>query len=155
MRNRTSKTGAILAAPFAAALLVAPAALAEEPAPAPTKGEERLTKMLEGRVAGEPSDCIRTFPSGSMQVIDRTAIVYRQGRTLWVNRTRDPRALDSDDYLVIRKFGDASRLCRLDNVTTRDRVGNFFSGVIMLDQFVPYTLPKQENEPEEAKGTAG
>ncbi len=29
----------------------------------PTKGEVKLAKLLEGRVAGEPQRCLRTFPS--------------------------------------------------------------------------------------------
>lgn len=104
-----------------------------------TKGEEKLAKLLEGRVAGEPTDCINTLRGGgSLQIIDKTAIVYRQGKTVWVNRTARPETLDDDDYLVIRHFGSGSRLCRLDNVTTRDRTGNFFSGAVFLEDFVPY-----------------
>ena len=103
-----------------------------------TKGEAKLAKMLEGREAGEPTSCIHTFSTGNLQVIDGTALVYRQGKTLWVNRTRNPDSLDDDDYLVIRKFGSPSQLCKMDNVTTRDRGSNFFSGVVMLSDFVPY-----------------
>ncbi|MHA6316401.1 hypothetical protein ACXYN8_01920 [Altererythrobacter sp. CAU 1778] len=110
-----------------------------------SKGEEELAEMLEGRVAGEPESCIRTFSNRSLQVIDGTALVYRDGKTLWVNRTRSPRTLDDRDYLVIRKFGgSASELCRLDNVTTHDRGSNFFSGVIMLEDFVPYRMADAE-----------
>lgn len=103
-----------------------------------TKGEAKLAKMLEGREAGEPQDCINTFSTGNLQVIDGTALVYEQGKTLWVNRTRNPDSLDDSDYLVIKKFGSAHQLCRLDNVTTRDRGSHFFSGVVMLSDFVPY-----------------
>jgi hypothetical protein len=121
-------------AAIAAVATTAPLA-ADEPV---SKGETKLAKMLEGRVAGEPTRCINTFGNGSLQIIDDTALVYRQGRTLWVNRTANPRGLDSDDYLVIRKFGSGSQLCRLDNVTTQDRSGNFFTGVVFLEDFVPY-----------------
>ena len=129
---------------LAACGLAATPALAEHhegDAPEMTKGEKKLAKMLEGRVAGEPESCINTFTSGNLQIIDGTALVYKQGRTLWVNRTRNPESLDDNDYLVIKKFGDASRLCRLDNVTTHDRGSNFFSGVVLLEDFVPYRLP--------------
>ena len=103
------------------------------------RGEAKLAKMLEGRVAGEPQSCINTFPSRALTQIDDTALVYREGRTLWVNRTRTPDAIDDDDYLVIRKFG-GTRLCRTDQVETYSRPGNFFSGVIFLGDFVPYRL---------------
>ncbi|OZA93805.1 hypothetical protein U4960_01930 [Altererythrobacter sp. H2] len=123
--------------PFAALAVLAMPASAEE-APAPSKGEIKLAKMLEGRVAGEPERCINTFGSGNLQVIDGTALVYRQGKTLWVNRTRNPDSLDDNDYLVIRKYGSSGQLCKLDNVTTHDRTGNFFTGVVFLEDFVPY-----------------
>ncbi|MCB2089655.1 MAG: hypothetical protein KDD98_12630 [Sphingomonadaceae bacterium] len=106
--------------------------------PTMTKGEKRLAKMLEGREAGEPERCINTLGNGNLQIIDKTAIVYRSGKTVWVNRTKHPDSLDDDDYMVIRKYGDASRLCKLDNITTQSRTGHFFSGVIFLEDFVPY-----------------
>ena len=104
-------------------------------------GEEKLAEMLEGRVAGEPESCIRTFGNGNLTVIDKTALVYKRGDTIWVNRTRFPETLDDNDYLVIKKYGTTGQLCRLDNVTTRDRGGNFFSGVIFLEDFVPDRKP--------------
>ena len=33
-------------------------------------------------------------------------------------------------------------LCRTDQIETRSRPGNFFSGVIFLEDFVPYRLPE-------------
>lgn len=125
----------------AAAMSLAPIAQAQEAEPAMTKGEERLAKLLEGRIAGEPRDCINTFGSTPLTQIDGTALVYRSGDTVWVNYTRMPEAIDDSDYLVIRKFS-TSRLCRSDQVTTQSRFGNFFSGVIMLDEFVPYRRPE-------------
>ena len=120
----------------ALALLAAPGVHAEDTIEM-TRGEAKLQKMLEGRVAGEPERCIRTISQRSFTKIDETALVYRSGDTIWVNRTRTPYAIDDSDYLVIRKFSGTT-LCRTDQVTTYDRVGNFFSGVIMLDDFVPY-----------------
>ena len=107
-----------------------------------TKGEARLAEMLEGRVAGEPERCINTFGSRPLKIIDDTAIVYRDGDTIWVNYTRNPDTLDDNDILIIKKYGSSSQLCRLDNVTTQDRFSHFFSGVIFLEDFVPYRLPE-------------
>ena len=45
--------------------------------------------------------------------------------------------------MVIRKFS-GSQLCRTDNITLRDRFSNMFSGIIFLDDFVPYRLPEGE-----------
>lgn len=128
------KTLLTLATLAVAGALAAPAvADADKP-----RGEAKLARMLEGREAGQPASCINTMRNVSMQIIDDTAIVVRDGRTLWVNRTAHPRGLDSDDFLVIRHFGTGSRLCRLDSVTTQDRTGGFFTGAVFLEDFVPY-----------------
>ena len=127
----------IALAASALGLLAAPAIQAEEK-PEMTKGEKRLAEMLEGRVAGEPKSCINTFGQRSLITIDNTALVYDAGDTIWVNYTKSPRALDDSDYLVIERFSSSS-LCRTDRVTTRDRFGNFLTGFVSLDDFVPYT----------------
>ena len=122
-----------LATAAAAITLVASPASAER-----KSGEEKLAEMIDGRVAGEPQSCINTFNSRPLTVIDDTVIVYRSGDTVYVNRTRAPQTLDNDDVLVIRKFGSGSRLCRLDQVSTRDRFNGFYTGNIFLTDFVPY-----------------
>ena len=123
---------------------LAPMAQAQEAEPAMTKGEMRLAKLLEGRVAGQPRSCINTYGSTPLTQIDGTALVYRSGNTVWVNYTRMPDAIDDSDYLVINKLS-TGQLCRSDQITTRDRFGNFFSGVLMLDEFIPYRLPEDED----------
>ncbi len=100
-------------------------------------GEEQLAKMIEGRTAGEPQSCIFTPGNNNLTVIDRTAIVYRSGGKVWVNRTANPTDIDDDDILVIRRFSGSS-LCRQDQITLADRMSGMFSGVIFLEDFVPY-----------------
>ncbi len=104
------------------------------------KGEVRLEKMLAGRVAGEPSNCITTMrgSSNAMQIIDGTALVYDAGDTIWVARPRDPRMLDSSDVLIMDRFSP-SRLCAIEPMRTVDRTNGFMTGIVMLDDFVPYT----------------
>ena len=106
-----------------------------------TEGQQELAKMLEGRVAGEPERCLRDFPHTRMTMIDGTALVFRKGGTVWVNRTRNPEDIDDRDRLVVRKFS-ATRTCRTDVVTTEDRVNGFYTGTLFLTDFVPYRLPE-------------
>jgi len=101
-------------------------------------GEAQLAKLLQGRVAGEPTDCIRTLPSSNMTVIDGTALVFGHGRVIYVNRTQSPDSIDDKDALLIRKFGDPSRLCSTDVVTSFDRNVRFYTGNVMLTEFIPY-----------------
>ncbi len=100
-------------------------------------GEEKLAKILEGRVAGKPESCINTFTNRSSTVIDKTAIVYGTGRTIWVNRPVDPSSLSDWDALLVRQFG--TQLCRQDIVTTFDTSSGMYTGNVFLTEFVPYT----------------
>ena len=101
-------------------------------------GEAELARMLQGRVAGQPMACIRTRPSENVTTIDRTALVFGRGDTIYVNRTRFPDSIDDNDALVIRKFGTGTSLCRTDLITTFDRTSQFYSGNVYLADFVPY-----------------
>ena len=140
----TRSIGALAATSgFAAmALAFAQPALAQdesdEASAAVTEGEQELAELLEGRVAGEPQSCIRSHLNDRMRVIDETAYVYGRGRTIYVQRTRNPEDIDDDDALVSRRFS-ASQLCKLDPVTTIDRFSGFLTGVVFFDDFIPYT----------------
>ena len=105
------------------------------------KGEMELAELLEGRVAGEPENCINTFGNRNLTMIDQTAVTYRAGDTIWVARATDPRSIDEDDILLIEKFG-GSQLCTTDQIKTVDRTGGFLTGFIRLESFVPYRLPE-------------
>lgn len=104
------------------------------------KGEQRLAKLLEGRVAGEPQSCITNYPSSRMEVIDKTAYVFGRGNTIYVQRTQHPETIDDDDVLIMRLYG--SQLCRLDIVTTVDRTSRFYNGNVFMTDFIPYTKVK-------------
>lgn len=119
-------------AALAAALVAGPSVAAER-----LTGEAKLSKMLEGRVAGEPRSCINTFSNRESTVIDKTAVVYGRGRTIWVNRTANPRDLDDLDAMLVRQHG--SQLCRQDIVTTFDTASGMYTGNVFLTDFVPYT----------------
>lgn len=106
------------------------------------RGQAELAKLLEGRVAGEPTDCVPHRPSARLYVIDETALVYDTGSKVYINYTRNPESLDDGDYLVVRD--PSPSLCRTTQITTRSRGGNFFSGVIFLDEFIPYERVKNE-----------
>ncbi|MBS0481328.1 MAG: hypothetical protein JSR96_04100 [Proteobacteria bacterium] len=131
MHTATTRLGAI-------ALAIASLGLAATTADARPRltGEEELAKIIQDRVPGKPTDCISQFDGRDMQVIDKTALVYRSGGTIWVNRPADPHSLDSDDILVTYPTG--SQFCRLDRVQTVDRSGHFVTGFVMLGDFVPY-----------------
>ena len=125
----------------AAALAFAPGATAKEK----LTPDEQLAKLLEGRVAGEPSDCINLPSVDSSQIIDKTAIVYRNGSTLWVNKPRSGAdSLNDDDVLVTKTTG--SQLCSIDTVQLHDRSTHFWRGFVSLGEFVPYRKVKEATQ---------
>lgn len=118
--------------------VIAAAGLVAAPLEAARKsGEQRLAEMLEGRTAGKPESCINTLGNRNLTIIDKTALVYQEGKRVWVNRTAHPEDLDEDDILVIKKFG-SSQLCRTDLITQADRSTGMYSGNVFLEDFVPY-----------------
>ncbi len=124
--------------------LLAAAALATTvivPAHAVTRqerGEARLTKLLDGREAGKPVDCINTNSISSTEVIDGTAIVYKVGSRLYVNRPASGAySLRRDDVLLTHNF--EPRLCSVDIVRLLDQGSHFQKGFVGLGKFVPYS----------------
>lgn len=115
----------------------------EETAITMTEGEEDLAKMLEGREAGEPVSCIRHRLNDRVRVIDKTAIVYGRGNTIYVNYTRHPSDIDDWDTMVTRRYG--SQFCKSDIVTKVDKTNGMFSGVISLSEFIPYKRVKKDS----------
>ena len=116
----------------AAAVLAAPAAASPR-----LHGEAELAKLLEGRTAGKPVDCIDLGRVYSTQIVDGTAIVYDSGRTLYVNRPRaGADSMDQWDIMVNRLY--SSQLCSIDTVQLIDQGSRMYSGTVFLGQFVPY-----------------
>ena len=102
-------------------------------------GEEKLAKLLEGRVAGEPTDCIYLPRVRSSWIISDTAIVYDAGSVIYVNRPRGgANGLDDDDVMVTEFHGGGSSLCSIDVVRLHDRSTLFYNGFVSLGDFVPY-----------------
>jgi len=101
------------------------------------RGEARLATMLEGRTAGEPVSCISAMNSSRIKVIEHVGVVYDAGNTIYVSRPTDPKSLGAWDVPIFERFG--SQLCKTDVVRTVDRSNGYPSGVVFLNDFVPYT----------------
>jgi len=152
--NKTShhtELGVIATAAALAIALVIGGAAAPAEAKEKKSGEEELAELLEGRVAGEPQRCIRHHISNHMRTIDDTAFVFGRGKTIYVQRTKNPEDIDDNDVLVIRKFG-SSKLCRLDQVTKVDSLNGFYAGNVFFEDFIPYTKVEDNQDTEDSEG---
>jgi len=130
-------TLALAGALLMAGTVTSPAISAEKP-----KGEAALQKVLEGRVAGKPVDCIQLNTIRSSRIIDRTAIVYEApGGVLYVNRPRSGQQSLTDWNVQVTRT-QSSQLCSIDTVRMVDRTSQMFAGSVFLGEFVPYTKVK-------------
>ncbi len=127
------KLASFLAATALAATVILPA----QAGPRQERGEARLAKLLDGREAGKPIDCIQLGSVSSTEIVDGTAIVYRVGSKLYVNRPETgASSLRRDDVLLFTNHD--SRLCSIDSIKLLDNGSHFQKGFVGLGKFVPY-----------------
>ncbi|MGZ3266433.1 MAG: hypothetical protein ACXU6Y_12070, partial [Croceibacterium sp.] len=72
----------------------------------------------------------------NMDVVDRTALVFRDGSTLYVNRPTGVELLTWSDVPVFKMYGD--QVCQSDIVHLRDRSTGMGGGSMTMGDFVPY-----------------
>jgi hypothetical protein len=104
--------------------------------------EVKLARLLDGRVAGEPVDCINPRNTESIEIVDGAAIVYRMNNgVLYVNRPSIGAASLRRDHTLVTKINGA-QLCRMDMVTLVEQGSHFQSGAVSLGTFTPYAKPR-------------
>ncbi|QJU57083.1 hypothetical protein HL653_04130 [Sphingomonas sp. AP4-R1] len=122
------------------AMLLATLATGAAAAPKPT-GEAKLQKMLQGYTAGKPASCLPLTPSMDSTKIEGIGLVYKRGRTLYVNRfDRGCPSLTNFTSTVTRTPG--SQLCRGDIVRIVDLVSGIEGGSCVMGDFTPYEKAK-------------
>lgn len=103
---------------------------------APAAGADRLAQLLRGRVAETPKRCIIPDRSVLPEIIDGTAIVYRDTRYAYVGRFKGGcPALREGRTIVTRSAGHT--LCENDPVRVVEATGAGF-GFCTFDKFTPY-----------------
>ena len=122
----------LIPAALAATALVAaiPVAAANE------KGEAKLAKLIDGRVAGEPVRCLESSKRRNLEVIDRTALVFKDGDTYYGNRPAGVDFLTWSDVPVFEIWG--GQLCKMDIVHLHDRSSGLRGPSLSMGEFIPY-----------------
>lgn len=102
----------------------------------------RLQQALAGRTAGSPATCLPSYRSGNLMILDNGTLLFRDGRTIWVNRLAEgcARAGTLGYALVTRSFGGLG-LCRGDIVQLVDTSSGMLGGSCTIGEFVPYRRP--------------
>lgn len=117
------------------------APLAKESAPRPLtdKQAEMLTKALEGREAGKPTNCVSRNSAVSFTRISDDILLYKPfGNVVYQNTLPYTcRGLGrDDDIMVFDAFG--SSYCKGDTVRLVDRASGLQGPICQLGAFVPF-----------------
>lgn len=95
-------------------------------------------RLLAGKVAGQPTKCLPLQRTNDMQVIDDDTILYRDGRTTYVNKPLGScNLLGRGSYALVTR-SQGSQLCRGDIGTVTDMTTGVTVGSCALGDFVPY-----------------
>ena len=124
------------------AALASCSATAVQDTPSP-RAQRELAEALAGHVPGKPVRCMPNYRSGSMQVIDDDTILFKDGRTIYLQKPRGSciGLANGSRTLVTRQFG-TNQLCDGDINRTVDLAANMEGGACVFGPFVPYTKPK-------------
>ena len=133
----------ILAAFTLLPILASCAPMDSTPQPLTDKQSALLAKALNGKVAGEPVNCISDFNATNLIRVSDDILLYRvSGRLVYQNRLRSscPGLARDSDIIVSEQFG--SQKCRGDLLKLVDRTSGIQGPVCSLGEFVPYRKEK-------------
>jgi hypothetical protein len=130
--RRDMKALQLVPATLAMALLAATAPVAA----ANEKGEAKLARLIDGRVAGEPVRCLDSSKRRNLEIVDHTALVFKDGDTLYVSRPAGVDFLSWSDIPVFEIWG--GQLCKMDIVHLRDRSTGMGGPSLSMAEFIPY-----------------
>jgi len=116
------------------------ASCASPPVGRSPKAAQQLASALAGRTAGEPVSCIPTYRANEMQVIDDETILFRDGATLYLQKTKGscPGLASGANTLVTRSHG-INQLCNGDIQRLVNLPSGVGGGTCVFGPFVPYT----------------
>jgi len=135
MALRTKLIIGLASAAILTSCTTAPAEVTRSP-----KAQRELAEALAGRVPGKPVTCLPSYRSDHMQIIDDWTILFRDGRTIYVQNPRGgcPGIGSRRNVLVTRLFG-TNQLCSGDISHLVDPVSGIGGGACVFSEFVPYT----------------
>lgn len=113
------------------------------PPPPSTSPKQQLAvqRLLQGKVAGRPMDCIQTFNANDMRWLDASTVAFKRGSNLvYVNHFNGGCDNYGERYaLVTRQV--TGQMCRGDIAQLIDPVAHFAAGSCVFGEFIPYRTP--------------
>ena len=130
-------------------LLIMGAVTACTYAPAPqapmvdARAQQKLSRLLAGKVAGPPVSCLPSYRQKDMTVIDDYTIAFRDGvDRVWINKPHGGcNLLGSGSYALVTHGVGGMGLCRGDIGNVVDSMNHVTVGSCVMSDFIPYTTP--------------
>jgi hypothetical protein len=119
-------------------------------APAPqapmvdAKAQQKLNRLLAGKVPGTPQSCLPSYRQKDMTVIDDYTIAFRDGvDRVWITTPRGAcNLLGSGPYALVTRTTSLG-LCRGDIGNVVDTMSHVTVGSCVMGDFIPYTTPRR------------
>jgi len=103
-----------------------------------SRDEAALSAELQGRTAGAPEACVSASGGGGLVIASADTLVYREGRTIWVNRLGGRCLGMRPDRQVLIEPSSGNRYCRGDRVRAIDLTTSYSGAICPLGDFIPY-----------------
>jgi hypothetical protein len=113
--------------------------------------EAALLELLNGREVGKPVDCLRLRTVRSSRIIDRTAVIFDAGGTLYLNRPKAGAELLVSNKAILTS-SISGEICSGEAVQLFDAASGVQSGSVFLGQFVPYRKKQLQSAPYRTPG---
>lgn len=127
-----------IALPILLAAWTATATPAPTPAPARTdRDRAALDQRLAGHVPGAAQRCLDRIHMNDIET-HRDTILYKEGRTIWVNRVAGNCAGLAQGDRVVTQSLTPGQSCAGDIVRTQATTGGALTGSCVFGEFVPY-----------------
>ncbi len=108
------------------------------------RAQDKMARLLAGKVAGPPQSCLPHYRSREMTVIDDYTIAFRDGTNrVWI--THPPggcNGLGSGHYTLVTRQTTMG-LCRGDIGQVTDLLSGATVGSCAMGDFVPYMTPRR------------
>ncbi|MCA1653804.1 MAG: hypothetical protein LC656_06385 [Sphingomonadales bacterium] len=124
--------------------LAACSASVTQPIQRSARQEDQLRRALAGKVAQAPVDCLPTYRSADMEVVDDNTILFHDGANrVYVQSPRGGCApIGSGHYTLVTHLYGSGQLCRGDISQVVDLPVGFTVGSCSMSEFIPYVKPR-------------
>lgn len=116
---------------------------APDPVMRTAEAQAEYSKLIEGKVAGQPVSCLPRYASNDMRAIDNQTAVFKSvGNKVYVTRFDGScNNLGAPGYALVTKLYGTDRLCRGDIAQVVQTSTGIPTGSCVVGDFVPYTKP--------------